>query len=193
MMKDSSQNSNISKTSQNLIKSLYSEYAEQVYGFAYKHLKSNDRSHDIVQEVFIVLCQKDLSEVKNIRSYIFQITHHKVIDLLRIKAKNRKLREEMWSVIARKQQSADEAIVEKEYFQHLEEAKARLTPQQRLIFDLSRSEGLSHQKIAEKLELSPNTVKNHMVSALKTLRQYLNLNSDIVIAILLCGQWLLMQ
>jgi len=184
-MKDNSQKRNISKASPDLIASLYSEYADQVYGFAHKHLKSSDRSQDIVQEVFIVLCQKDLSEVQNIRSYIFQITHHKVIDLLRERARNRTLREEMWSVIAQKQQSTTQAIVEKEYFQHLEEAKARLTPQQRLIFDLSRSEGLSHQKIAEKLNLSPNTVKNHMVSALKTLREYLSIHSDVVISLIL--------
>ena len=184
-MKENPQNHKNSSPSRDQIPLLYEEYKDQVFGFAYKHLKSTNWSHDIVQEVFIVLCEKDLSKIQNIRSYIFQITHHKVIDLLRKRAKNRELREEMWSVIARKQQAADQTLVEKEYFQHLEEAKEQLTPQQRLIFDLSRSEGLSHQKIAEKLNLSPNTVKNHMVSALKTLREYLRINSDVVIAVML--------
>ena len=183
-MVQKSQNHNSNRSSKDQMELLFKEYKDQVFGFAYKNLKSSDRSHDIVQEVFIVLCQKDLSEVRNIRSYIFQITQNKVVDLLRKRAKNRELREEMWSVIARKQRSADQAIIEKEYFQHLEEAKARLTPQQRLIFDLSRSEGLSHQKIAEKLNLSPNTVKNHMVSALKILREYLRINSDVVISVI---------
>ena len=184
-MNQNSHNHNNSKVGHDRISALYDEYADLVYGFAYKHLKSKDRSQDIVQEVFIVLFQNDLSEVQNIRSYIFQITHHKVIDLLRKQAKNKTLREEMWSVISCSQRAADQVLVEKEYFMQLEEAKSRLTTQQRIIFDLSRSEGLSHQKIAEKLELSPNTVKNHMVSALKKLREYLKINSDVVISVML--------
>lgn len=184
-MRGNSQTHNTNHSSQDQFELIYREFKDQVFGFAYKNLKSSDRAQDIVQEVFIVLCQKDLSEVRNIRSYIFQITQNKVVDLLRKQAKNRELREEMWSVIEQTQQSAAQSIVEKEYFQHLEDAKARLTPQQRLIFDLSRSEGLSHQKIAEQLNLSPNTVKNHMVSALKILREYLRVHSDVVISLIL--------
>jgi DNA-binding NarL/FixJ family response regulator len=39
---------------------------------------------------------------------------------------------------------------------------------------MSRDEGLSHREIAEKLQISPNTVKNHMVEALRTLKSKLN-------------------
>jgi len=42
-----------------------------------------------------------------------------------------------------------------------------------LVFKLSRVEGLSHKEIAEQLNISPNTVKNHMVEALKTLKSHL--------------------
>lgn len=183
-MKKNSQYCKEPQSSEEQFRLLYEEYKDQIFGFAYKHLKSNDQSHDIVQEVFIALWQKDLSKVENIRSFIFQITHHKVIDLLRKRAKNRALRGEMWSVISEKQQAADQTLIEAEYFEHLNEAKALLTPQQRLIFELSRKEGLSHRKIAEQLELSQNTVKNHMVSALKTMREYLKLHSDVVISLL---------
>ncbi len=172
-------------TSQEGISRLYEEYKNQIYGFAFKNLKSSDRSHDIVQEVFTVLCQKDLSQVDNIRSYIFQITQNKVVDAFRHRARNNKLRAEMWAFISEKQGTADQSLVEKDYFRHLEEAKALLTPQQRLIFDLSRTEGLSHQKIADQLNLSPSTVKNHMVSALKTMREYLHTNTDVVISVVL--------
>lgn len=164
---------------------VFNEYHKQVFGFAFKNLKSRSLSEDVVQEVFFVMCQKDLSKIQNIRSYIFQITHHKVIDLLRQRAKNQQLRKEMWNVISEKQQAADQELLEKEYFESLEKAKSCLTPQQKIIFELSRREGLSHRKIAEQLNLSPNTVKNHMVSALKTLREYLQINSDVVISILM--------
>lgn len=175
----------VEKSPSGSLEDLFEEYRDQVMGFAYKNLKSETLAKDIVQDVFLVLCQKDLTEVRNIRSFIFQVTQHKVVDLLRIKAKSRVLREEMWFMISEKQQAADQTLIEAEYFEHFNEAKELLTPQQRLIFELSRKEGLTHRKIAEQLNLSPNTVKNHMVSALKTLREYLQINSDMMISAML--------
>lgn len=170
-----------SETLDNQLSELYREYKDPVYGFAYKNLKSSDRANDIVQEVFEVLCQKDLAQVQNIRAFIFQITQHKVIDQLRFQAKNYQLRQDMWHIISLSHSSVDQPLIEQEYLDSFEKAKNLLTAQQRLIFEMSRREGLSHSKIAEQLNISTNTVKNHMVSALKTLREYLQVHSDMVI------------
>lgn len=66
-----------------------------------------------------------------------------------------------------------------------------LTPQQKLIVTLSKKEGLSNRIIAQKLGLSPNTVKNHLHQALKILRAELKTNVDYSILILLITtlQW----
>ncbi|NJK94039.1 MAG: hypothetical protein HC905_03115 [Bacteroidales bacterium] len=58
----------------------------------------------------------------------------------------------------------------------------QLSPRQREIFYLSREKGLSHDAIAEKLNISANTVKNHLVSSLKFLRS--NLDNSLLINIL---------
>jgi len=47
---------------------------------------------------------------------------------------------------------------------------ATLPAQQQIVFKLSREQGLSYTEIAQKLQISPNTVKNHLVQALKKLR-----------------------
>jgi len=41
----------------------------------------------------------------------------------------------------------------------------------RHVFLLSRYEGMNHQQIAEHLNISPNTVDNHIKRALKTFRE----------------------
>jgi RNA polymerase sigma-70 factor (ECF subfamily) len=51
-----------------------------------------------------------------------------------------------------------------------------LTPRQKEIFQLSRVEGLTHEEIAKKLNISANTVKNHMVTVLSFLRKSLDNN-----------------
>ncbi|WP_431200510.1 sigma factor-like helix-turn-helix DNA-binding protein [Mucilaginibacter sp. P25] len=61
----------------------------------------------------------------------------------------------------------------KEYNQHVIHCLQMLTQQQQLILNLSREEGLTHEQIADKLNLSKNTVKNHIVTALKKMREFI--------------------
>lgn len=53
---------------------------------------------------------------------------------------------------------------------HLREWIDELPERQREALLLSRFEGLSHEEIAQVMEISPPTVNNHIVRALKTLR-----------------------
>lgn len=48
---------------------------------------------------------------------------------------------------------------------------ARLSPQRRIVFELSREENLSYKAIAERTGLSLNTVENYMAAALASLRK----------------------
>jgi RNA polymerase sigma factor (sigma-70 family) len=50
-----------------------------------------------------------------------------------------------------------------------------LPPVRQLVFRYSRLEGYSIQEIAEKLNLSPNTVKSHLTKALAHFRKTLKL------------------
>ncbi|GAA5222344.1 sigma-70 family RNA polymerase sigma factor [Membranihabitans marinus] len=168
----------------NLVAKLYNDYSHQVFGFALKHIKSEELAHDIVQDVFLVLCQKDLKKVKNIKSFIFQITSHKVADHFRKRVKDEKLQQDMWTYIAGKQLQHNDQLISKEYEIQFQKAMDELTPQQKIIFRMSREEGLSNKMIAEKLHLSKNTVKNHMVSALKTLKKNIILPSDNIVYII---------
>lgn len=52
-------------------------------------------------------------------------------------------------------------------------AVSDLPPQRQEVFRLAREHGLSHREIADMLDLSPQTVSNHMSLALSDLRQAL--------------------
>ena len=66
----------------------------------------------------------------------------------------------------------------------LQHALDHLSPQQKLIFTLSRNEGMKHEEIASQLNISRNTVKTHLVHALKTLRVLLHFHSDNVLLLI---------
>jgi len=48
-----------------------------------------------------------------------------------------------------------------------------LPPQQQKIFNLSRYQGLSHEEIAKKLELSVRTVENQIYRVIKVIKKHL--------------------
>lgn len=52
------------------------------------------------------------------------------------------------------------------------EGLLQLNRQQQQVFTLSRYEGLSYEEIADRLQISKNTVKYHLVNALKVMRTH---------------------
>src|SRR5690606_21810953 len=52
------------------------------------------------------------------------------------------------------------------------EVLKKLPAQQKTAYLLSRLEGLNHREIAQQMNIAPNTVKNHIVQALKTFRKH---------------------
>jgi RNA polymerase sigma-70 factor (ECF subfamily) len=67
----------------------------------------------------------------------------------------------------------DRYLNEKEYRELVSQAVETLKPQQRQIFELARNQGLSHSAIAQRLELSQQTVSNQMSLALKSIKGHL--------------------
>ena len=63
----------------------------------------------------------------------------------------------------------------------IDEAVTLLPPQQKKVYTLSRREGMKHQEIANELNISLETVKKHMVLALKFLKYRLRTHSSLFI------------
>ena len=64
-----------------------------------------------------------------------------------------------------------EQVTYRETEQQLQQAINDLPAQQKLVFTLSRQQGLSQQEISEQLQITVPTVKSHMTQALRFLRQ----------------------
>jgi len=61
-------------------------------------------------------------------------------------------------------------IATNELQQAIDNAMLKLPPQCKLVFEMSRMEQLSYSEIAKKLNISTNTIENHISKALKILR-----------------------
>lgn len=137
--------------------------------FALHYVKDTDVAQDIVQECFANLWEKQTSETPaaNIKSYLYTMVRNKCVD---------ELRQSDHLPIALEPSDLDAYISEEECERRsiiearLWTAIDKLPERCREIFLLSKRDGLKYQEIATKLDISVNTVENHVRKALKQLR-----------------------
>lgn len=156
-------------------------YKVKLFNYLLKLTKSKENSEELLQEVFckIWISRDVLNSVENPEHYLYIVARNKVIDFIRKAAVDKKMREHVFRSISHYQNSTEEGIDAHESEKLIQDALIRLSPQKQTVFRLSRSQGLSHQQIAVQLNISKNTVKNHLVEALKLIKAYLSQHSDI--------------
>jgi len=72
------------------------------------------------------------------------------------------------------QYTSDEAYEKQELKAQIQHVISKLPEQRRIIFEMSRIQGLSNAEICENLSISPQTVKNQISESLKFIRKSLN-------------------
>lgn len=159
-------------------------YTPVIYPYLLYWVKNAELVQEISQDVFVSVWRNrhKLPAVKNFSGYVYTIARNKAIsainaDLSRVRNEGEPTPEII---------SGTDARVElKELSNLIDAAVATLPPKRKEVFRLSREEELTYEEIAERLNISRNTVKGHMVAALVYLRDYLKTHSDIVWMLLL--------
>ncbi|TCC88355.1 RNA polymerase sigma-70 factor [Pedobacter hiemivivus] len=161
---------------------IYNQYRSKMYLYAYNLCKSSETAEEIVQEVFIRLWQKkeQINTDLNFSAYLKKITLNHVLNHLKKVAREKSLQDEIFHYIETIRNTTEDNLLEKELLKTYDEAIENLPPQKKIIYQMSRNEEMSHDEIAEKLNISKNTVKNHMVEATKFIRSYVNKHGSIV-------------
>jgi RNA polymerase sigma-70 factor (family 1) len=164
-------------------KRLFDSYKNRIYGYVLAIARSPYAAEEITQEIFIKLwlCRDLLHEVGNLDGYIFTIARNRTLNHLRKAAHDMKLLRELQDLAAPESNDVEEHSLATDYDRLLRDALELLSPQRRLVFQLSRDRGLNHEEIAHYLQLSRNTVKNHMVEALRFIRHYLGEHGSVLI------------
>lgn len=165
---------------------VYDLYSEKVYRLAFRFLKDKEQSEEIVQEAFINLwlSREKLNADGNMWLYLYVISKRLSLNALRQVGKSSSLVENLLHQISELQNTTEEEVLAHDLEHYAEKVIEKLPRQQQLVFKLSRIEGLSHKEIAEQLQISPNTVKNHMVEALKTLKTHLKYSDFLYLLII---------
>lgn len=160
------------KGDESAFKEIYDRYANKIYAFSFSFLKDRNQSEEIVQETFISLWESrnNFDETKFLEPYLFTISKRLVLDYLRKQTSNIKMQSQLIAKISDIHNETENNIIYTDLLNYVDVAVKNLPKQQQAVFKLSRYEGLSFSEIATQLNLSENTVKNHLVVALKKLK-----------------------
>ncbi|MCI1647458.1 MAG: RNA polymerase sigma-70 factor [Bacteroides sp.] len=155
---------------------LFYAYKDKLFNFLFQITKSENKAEDLVQDVFMKIWQTrdTLSTIDNLNAYIFKIAQNAAIDQLRKMAKDILLiTETLTDNETADSESPSELLLNKELKELIDNAIEQLPAQQKKIFIMRWIEGLSHEEIAHKMNISVSTAQNHMRQALINLRSYL--------------------
>ena len=138
--------------------------------------KSQTITEEIIQEIFIGLwvSRKHLNKVDDPAAYLYRIVLNKTATYLKKEANQERI------IRAAGQQyklpgnnTVEHSMEAKECLQWIEKALDQLPPQQKIVYKLSRQQGLSNDEIAQQLHISPHTVRSHLAKAIGFIRTYL--------------------
>jgi RNA polymerase sigma-70 factor (family 1) len=170
---------------ENTFRGIFETYKNRLFGYVLAITHSRYIAEEITQEIFLKLwlCRDMLDRVDNIEHYIFTIARHKTLNHLRKAAYDVKLLRELQQAMVTPANNVDEKTGYSDCEKLVQEAITLLSPQRRLVYQLSRGQGLNHNEIASHLQLSRNTVKNHLVQALQFIRDHLVRHTSISLLI----------
>lgn len=152
---------------------LFEKHWEGLYAFAWKRLKSKQDAEDVVQHVFMKIWEhRSARNIQlSLQAYLYRSVYYEVIAALKnISAGNEEISPvteytlPVFSGALEKLSLADlNELINKEV--------SNLPERMQQIYKLSREEDYSVKAIAQKLNLSEQTVKNQLTMALSRLRK----------------------
>ncbi len=129
-------------------------------------------ARDVVQETFVRFWERrrEHDPSGSVRALLHRTARNLALNHLRDGRRREELLAAGYEPPQTPSPGPDASLVGQELAHRIQGWIETLPPRQREALTLSRFHGLPHEEIAEVMELSPRTVNNHLVRALRTLK-----------------------
>jgi RNA polymerase sigma-70 factor, ECF subfamily len=155
---------------------LFRRYYSELCHFIQRYINESEICEDLIQELFLRLWLYRIQwEPKgSVKAYLYRAARNKAFDYLRQKKIEREIEWETYKRDYFHQESQQELAIDEDLLAAVQCAVNKMPKRMKLIFTLSREDGLSYPEIAEVLDLSVKTVETQIGRALKSLRVQLS-------------------
>jgi RNA polymerase sigma-70 factor (family 1) len=165
----------ISEGDEQAFAALFDHYAPRVKHIAKLFTVSDAIAEDIVQDVFmkVWLKRRDLPEIQDLKNWLFIVARNFAINALKKIAHRETSYSSLPDLLPYDTPVPDAGLDARDLEKNIRIAMLGLTDQQQKVFELARLQGMSREEISKTLDLSPNTVKMHLVRSTRFVRAWL--------------------
>jgi RNA polymerase sigma-70 factor (family 1) len=158
---------------------IFNKFSKKLYYFTLSYVHSKAESEEIIQNVFISLWENRdmLSEAFPIQNYLYKVTVNHIYNYFKHQLVRRRHAENMILEGTDEDHDVMQEILTHDLGVIVNKIIEELPLRQQVIYRLSRTEGLCHAEIAQRLGLSVRSVENQIYRALKYIREKLNKES----------------
>jgi len=151
---------------------IYERYAFDLYRYARKNIQDSEDCREMVHDIFESLWKRhaNLRHVTVLNAYLFRTMKYKIIRYTQHQAVKRKYAEHYKLFEAVYDNTSEEERQPENMETMIENSLAELPERCQVAVRLRLTENLSNGEIANRMNITEQTVKNYMVAALKHLR-----------------------
>lgn len=174
----------LNKGDQNAFKYVFDSYYKSICMFIKKYVSDSDHVEDIAQDVFISIWEKKVQyeNIHAFRSYLYQTAKNKSLNLLEHEAVKKGYQEKTIQAQKYTEDYYDLNFIENETQRLIHKAMEDLPSRAREVLKM-QLEGFKNNEIAEKLDISVFTVKNHKAVAYKHFKENLRYADFLILII----------
>ncbi|NGM64127.1 RNA polymerase sigma factor [Sphingobacterium sp. SGR-19] len=154
---------------------LYERYSRLIYGNIMRFINDESVADDLLQDVFVKVWEHraSIDPSLSFAAYLFTCSRNTAFNF------KRRLKLEIECAIhlayesAELAESVDSILHKKEVQKLIENVISQLPLQRQRIFRMCKLDGKSYQEVAEELQISVSTVRDHIVKANKFIKDVL--------------------
>ena len=154
------------------LEALMSLYSNDLFLFVRGIVNNNEVAEELVSDVFVKIWSKrdHFLTISNIKAYLFILARNESISFIR-KSKKMKIisLEEVGDYYSIPLESDGSELFDQEMIDKINVAIEGLPSKCKMAFCLAKINGLKYKDIAEIMEISPRTIKNHIAYALEKI------------------------
>ena len=168
---------------------LYWKYHEPVFRNILKFTKDAIAAEDILQEVFTRLWEKRLTikSDQSVAGWLFVVSFNLSVNHTRKKLREQTAHKKIFAVAPENDGMPTGNQLYEEQYRLMKQAIDQLSPQKRKIVTLCKIEGKTYEEAAGELNISRNTVKEHLSAAMVNLNEYVRKNASQASLVLLAA------
>jgi RNA polymerase sigma-70 factor (ECF subfamily) len=168
--------SDLAAGSHSAFRKVFMEFFPKIKAFIFRIIKDESVAEELAQDIFLKIWEhrQSLTATQSLNAYIYRMAKNAAFNYL-----EHRLVTDRYAFYMRNAEpdncSVEDDLYAREMEAVIQNTVERFPPQRKLVFTMSRFQGLKNDEIAAQLNLSKKTIENHLTLALNEIRKVIGL------------------